>query len=92
MNQRRMQCCFCDSEAMAIATDFSNRDDYLCPQCGRYEISVLAARKLAESGNPSVVARILELIKTTPEGQLLSVTFDGSKQEFVFERGPMKRL
>lgn len=91
MKQSCMPCCLCDSEAMAIATDSNNRNDYLCPKCGRYEISVLAARKLAESGNPSVIARILELIKTTPEGHLLSVTFDGLKQEFVFERESMKR-
>ncbi|MFC5707584.1 hypothetical protein [Aeromonas eucrenophila] len=87
-----MTCCLCGEEALAVATDHSNRKFFTCSNCGEYEVSNSAGSELERNGDSHRLLTIQEWIKETPDDQLLSVSFDAPKRELVFEREPRKRL
>lgn len=92
MKPRPMKCCLCGEEALAVATDHSNRMFFTCSNCGEYEVSNSAESELEKSSDSHRFLTIQEWIQATPNDQFLSISFDAPKREFVFEREPRKRL
>lgn len=73
--QQTGECPLCDTDAMYSFTDHGNYKMYRCPDCGIYEISVGAERKV-RSMLPGQRIEISSQSITAPEGMMLEIRFD----------------
>lgn len=73
--QQTGECPLCNTGAVYRFTDHGNYKMYRCPDCGIYEVSVGAERKIRKM-SPEKRLEISTLSVNTPEGMILEIAFD----------------
>lgn len=80
--QQTGECPLCNTGAVYSFTDYGKYKMYRCPDCGIYEISVSAEKKVRNKATERR-QQISTLSVNTPEGMILEIAFDISADENV---------
>lgn len=73
--QQTGECPLCDTGAVYRFTDHDNYRMYRCPNCGIYEVSVGAERKIRKM-SPEKRLEFSSLSINAPEGMMLEIRYD----------------